>query len=63
MTYFTSCRTNTGKECLNYKCAHLARDGVSRTQYLKRQYSRKAGLVAMNGSILRRGKQECKGQS
>lgn len=35
MTYVTSCRTNTGKECLNYKCAHLARDGGIKNLVLK----------------------------
>lgn len=35
MTYVTSCRTNTGKECLNYKCAHLARDGGIKNSVLK----------------------------
>lgn len=35
MTYVTSCRTNTGKECLNYKCAHLARDGGIKNSFAR----------------------------
>ena len=35
MTYVTSCRTDTGKQCLNYKCAHLAKNGGIKNSVLK----------------------------